>query len=90
MDDQQNAPPLAAVFPAPPPYWQSFTASNLERIAELRGAQKTSAKNYDASKELPLKILDLPTELRWLQPPVPPAEGTYKCFGDQFDVYTNL
>lgn len=87
MDEQQPAPALAAAFPAPPPYWQSFTPTNLERIAELRAAQEPSAKHYNAATELPLRILDLPPELRWLQPPVQPPEGTYRCFGDSFDVY---
>jgi hypothetical protein len=87
MDEQQSAPALSTAFPAPPPYWQSFTPANLERIAELRAAQKPSAKNYNAATELPLRLLDLPPELRWLQPPVQPPEGTYKCFGDSFDVY---
>lgn len=87
MEEQQAAPALATAFPAPPPFWQSFTPENLERIAEFRASQNPINKTYDPATELPLRILDLPPELRCLQPPVQPPEGKYKCFGDFYNVY---
>lgn len=85
MDDAQQPTSLATAFPAPPPFWTSFTPENLERIQSLRATSNiSSSKTEDASKSLPLRILDLPVELRNLQPPEPPADGHFRCFGDQF------
>lgn len=86
MEEQQQAPALATAFPAPPPFWQSFTPENLQRIEDLRAAQSPSAKIYDASVELPLRILELPAELRFLQPPEPITTGKYRVFGEAYDV----
>lgn len=72
---------LAFLFPAPPSFWRSFTPENLERIAELRAAQESTQ-----SESAPIRLLGLPTELRCLQPPELPAEGTYRCFGDVYNV----
>ncbi|EKD13959.1 uncharacterized protein L3040_005430 [Drepanopeziza brunnea f. sp. 'multigermtubi'] len=86
MDEPQQPSSLATAFPSPPPFWTSFTPSNIEQIASLRAAALSSAqaKASDASPKLPLRLLDLPAELRNLQPPEPPADGHYRCFGDQF------
>jgi mediator of RNA polymerase II transcription subunit 7 len=83
----QQQPALAALFPNPPPFWQNFTPENLDRISELRakeGGEK--AKKHDPTKELPVRLLDLPPELRLLQPPEPPANDIYKVFGDNYNV----
>ncbi|KAE8445081.1 hypothetical protein EG329_013796 [Mollisiaceae sp. DMI_Dod_QoI] len=86
MEEPLAAPALATAFPAPPPFWQSFTPDNLERIAELRAAETPSSKTYDPANELPLRILDLPPELRCLQPPEQPTEGKYRSFGELIDL----
>jgi len=88
MEDQQQAPTsLATAFPSPPPFWKSFTPSNTSRIASLRAAELSfSRQPQDPAKEVPVRILDLPAELRNLQPPEPPADGVYRCFGDLFRV----
>ncbi|TVY38259.1 Mediator of RNA polymerase II transcription subunit [Lachnellula subtilissima] len=83
MDDPQPPNPLAAAFPAPPPFWQSFTPENLERISKLRAPQN---RNRREENGLPPRILNLPPELRFLQPPEPPVEGVYRCFGDVFNL----
>ncbi|CZR59919.1 related to MED7-member of RNA Polymerase II transcriptional regulation mediator complex [Phialocephala subalpina] len=90
MEQPQDAPALATAFPAPPPFWQSFTKENLERLKELRAVQTPPSKDYDAAKELPLRILDLPPELRLLQPPDQPADGKYRLYGDIYDLKTPL
>ncbi|KAF8850113.1 MED7-domain-containing protein [Acephala macrosclerotiorum] len=89
MEQPQEAPALATAFPAPPPFWQSFTKENLDRIKELRGVAPTS-KDYDGATGLPRRILDLPPELRLLQPPDQPADGKYRLFGDIYDLNTPL
>jgi len=47
-------------------------------------------KDYDAARVLPIRLLDLPIELRWLQPPEPPSDGKFRCFGDLFDMNNPL
>jgi mediator of RNA polymerase II transcription subunit 7 len=87
MEDQQGDTRLAATFPAPPPFWKEFTEENLNRISELRVAQSgESVKKSDSADALPARILDLPPELRYLQPPEEPAEGIYRSFGDIYNV----
>jgi mediator of RNA polymerase II transcription subunit 7 len=96
MTDQQPSNALAAAFPSPPPFYQHFTPDNLDRIAALRAAQQHEPANAssdtqttlgEASAPSPaLRLLDLPPELRFLQPPEPPADGVYRSFGDKFNV----
>lgn len=81
MAEQHQANPLASAFPTPPPFWQNFTPENIARIAELREAQSSPS-----DPALPIRLLDLPPELRCLQPPEPPADGRYRCFGDIYNV----
>jgi len=90
MDEQQQPSSLAAAFPAPPPFWQSFTPENLTQITSLRAAQSLVSTKTDPAKELPIRLLDLPAELRCLQPPEPPAEGIYRCFGALYNVSWRL
>jgi hypothetical protein len=85
--EEQQASSLAAAFPSPPPFWKSFTPENLTQIAALRSAELSFPRQpQDAAKEVPVRILDLPSELRYLQPPEPPVDGVHRCFGDPFRV----
>lgn len=87
MAEQQPANALGATFPAPPPFFQHFTPGNLERIAELRSAAEAeSKKDHSSADAVPIRLLDLPAELRFLQPPQPPADGTWNCFGGRYFV----
>ncbi|PQE30278.1 hypothetical protein CJF32_00008177 [Rutstroemia sp. NJR-2017a WRK4] len=89
--EQQQSNQAAAAFPAPPFFWQHFTPENVERIEKLRAAQ--SAKQdvtTETSSKLPPRILDLPKELRFLQPPDPPASGRYRSFGSAYTIQDEL
>jgi mediator of RNA polymerase II transcription subunit 7 len=96
MTDQQPSNALAAAFPSPPPFYQHFTPDNLDRIAALRAAQQPETANASSDTQTTigetsapspaLRLLDLPPELRFLQPPEPPTEGVYRSFGDVFNV----
>jgi mediator of RNA polymerase II transcription subunit 7 len=87
MAEQPQPNALAAAFPTPPPFWQHFTPENLDRITELRVVQVGPAsKSLDPATALPIRLLDLPPELRFLQPPEPPADGVYRVFGDVYNV----
>lgn len=85
MADQPQA--HTSTFPTPPQFFQNFTAENISRIEELRAAQ--AGPDYspiDPATALPIRLLDLPPELRFLQPPEPPADGIYRCFGEIHNV----
>lgn len=82
MADQQQGNVQASAFPSPPPFYQHFSEENIARVAVLRAARDTDSSQNDNSP----KELYLPTELQFLQPPDPPAEGTYRSFGDLYNV----
>lgn len=77
---QEEEQQLPTTFPAPPLFFKDFTPENIARIEELRAA-KGQSKAFDPATSLPVRILDLPPELRCLQPPEPPADGLYRCYG---------
>lgn len=88
MADDNPDNVLSATFPAPPPFWKHFTPDNRTRFTELQQqyAADHPAENASASDALPPRIPDVPPELRYLQPPEPPANGKYRNFGDAYDV----
>lgn len=92
MADPQPQQAVASSFPTPPVFYQSFTPENLARIESLRVAQAgVDSKDSGApTSALPIRVFDLPPELRYLQPPQLPADGIYRCFGDQYNVRTNF
>ncbi|KAL8924920.1 MAG: hypothetical protein Q9208_003803 [Pyrenodesmia sp. 3 TL-2023] len=62
---------ISAAFPAPPPFYKSFTPSNLARLSELEQSNPS------------LTSSDLPSDLRNLLPPPPPAPNEeYRIFGE--------
>ncbi|KAG8628939.1 hypothetical protein KVT40_002804 [Elsinoe batatas] len=81
MADQGQAPPIAAPFPNPPPYWKHFTKQNLSRLREHEKSQ--SMVNGDG---VTIDSTPLPEDLRYLVPPEPPADEKYKSFGVQLDL----
>lgn len=93
MADDNPDNVLSATFPAPPPFWKHFTPENRARLKELQDAAKGSSNHDDEgsnSAQQPPRLADLPPELRYLQPPEPPANGKYRSFGDQYDINTPL
>ncbi|OBT55535.1 hypothetical protein VE04_04273 [Pseudogymnoascus sp. 24MN13] len=82
MADQQQGNVQASAFPSPPPFYQHFTEENLARVAILRaGRESDSSQKEDSPKEPELR-----GDLQYLQPPEPPAEGTYRSFGDLYNL----
>ncbi|KAI4190383.1 MAG: hypothetical protein L6R41_000835 [Letrouitia leprolyta] len=71
-----DAPPppaaaISAAFPAPPPFYKSFTSANLAHLSSLQQSSPS------------LTIDDLPPELENLLPPPPPPPNThYRTFGE--------
>lgn len=93
MAEQQQGNSIAAAFPTPPPFYKHFTPENLNHLHQLQRERESSETlNGDeirgkADSPKPASgLLNLPAELRYLQPPEPPASGLYRSFGAQFDV----
>lgn len=80
MADQQQS--ISAAFPAPPPFYKHFTEASLTQLAELRGSLGSVSGSVSGSQKPLHSLLDLPSELQYLQPPVPPSDGKYRSFGE--------
>ena len=85
-------PHTKANFPIPPPFYKHFTQDNIAQLRQIRkektGSQGTGhdeTSNTEQSKDL--DITALPTELRYLVPPPPPADGKWRTFGAQHDLH---
>ncbi|KAI1760031.1 MED7-domain-containing protein [Hypoxylon sp. FL1150] len=85
MEEEQ--PQVSSTWPSPPPFWRSFTTENLTRINELRKQRADDEKLEDASK---IRLHGLPHGLRDLQPPLEPANGEWKVFGDTYRIEDEL
>jgi len=90
-----NPSAISAAFPAPPPFYKSFTPRNLDRLHELLEASNPEDSDPQQSAGKPSQketsiSLSLPPELRCLIPPPPPPEGRYRSFGDVHDVSSSL
>ena len=75
-------------FPDPPPFYKHFTTENLTRLKELEKEaapeddETKPSPSYPATKLTAEQILALPTELRYLIPPEPPADDAeFHVFG---------
>lgn len=87
MADQPQPGTISAAFPAPPPFYKSFTSQNLERLQEHLESSGQPASPATQPTTAPLSaVLSLPPELRNLIPPPPPAEGKYRAFGTLHEV----
>ncbi|KAK6859093.1 MED7 protein-domain-containing protein [Apiospora arundinis] len=83
---------------APAPFYKDFTATNLARLADLKrehaettNPPSSSASDNNATKKedddddtLSQRLTGLPSNLRNLQPPLPPDEGAWRVFGDPY------
>ncbi|TQS34765.1 hypothetical protein Golomagni_04841 [Golovinomyces magnicellulatus] len=92
MEEPQQSHLIAAAFPDPPPFYQYFNPTNLQKLSSLRASRTDSDDASQASNSLPVRFPDLPDELRYLQPPDPPTptEGNFRCFGDVYYVKEEL
>ncbi len=62
---------ISAAFPAPPPFYKSFTPSNLALLSEIKQSNPAITNS------------DLPPDLRnLLPPPPPPPNKEYRTFGE--------
>ncbi|KAF1808032.1 mediator of RNA polymerase II transcription subunit 7 [Eremomyces bilateralis CBS 781.70] len=91
MADEQ---PTVETFPPPPGFYEYFTDANLERLEALKSSladrENTQQDAGASTQQSASDIENLPDELRFLQPPEPPADGKYTCFGAPFDLHEQL
>ena len=87
MAEQQTAA-ISAAFPAPPPFYKAFTASNLAQLKSLKESSTSlpGTQPLSQSQGTTKSLLDLPPELRYLTPPAPPLDGRYRSFGEERSV----
>lgn len=81
-DDDEGL--LLAPFPPPPPFYLHFTTENLEALKDKQEAAALDTLTDDGapSRLTAEQILALPAELRYLIPPLLPADDhEYKVFG---------
>ncbi|KAI9734000.1 MAG: Mediator of RNA polymerase II transcription subunit 7 [Cirrosporium novae-zelandiae] len=83
MDEQQGA--VSTSFPDPPPFYQSFTEDNINRLDDIQKSNQIESKD-ELERWRALRVLDLPSELRLLIPPEPPSSGDYMSFGDHYSL----
>ncbi|KAG6044095.1 hypothetical protein E4U17_000686 [Claviceps sp. LM77 group G4] len=88
MAEQEAHLSLASTFPNPPLFWKDFTPERVARIEELRGAFAGAGGSSGASPVV--RIPGLPEELVKLQPPLEPADGRWRLYGDQYMLDDNL
>lgn len=87
MAEQNQARMLSAAFPTPPPFYKHFTKANVSKLRELgKEATKNKTEGSEEEGQAAIDVLSLPTELRYLIPPEPPADGKYQSFGANYDV----
>ena len=87
MADQPQPGTISAAFPAPPPFYTSFTPQNLERLQEHLDSLGESTSSATQPTTVPIAdIVSLPPEIRNLVPPPPPPEGKYRSFGALHEV----
>ncbi len=75
---------VTAAFPPPPPFWKHFSPANIERLEKLKNEieRQKDDKRKKTWSPTPLRILELPPELRYLVPPEIPTTASYNLFGE--------
>ncbi|KAK7993312.1 PI31 proteasome regulator [Apiospora arundinis] len=96
--EMEDLDQVTSTWPRPPPFYKDFTATNLARLADLKrehaettNPPSSSSDNNNATKKededydiLSQRLTGLPSNLRNLQPPLPPDEGAWRVFGDPY------
>ncbi|KAI1101767.1 MED7-domain-containing protein [Jackrogersella minutella] len=85
--EEEQPQQVSSTWPPPPPFWRDFTPENVARINELRKQQAEIEGVEDSSK---IRLQDPPRELRNLQPPLEPADGVWRVFGDTYRLNDEL
>jgi mediator of RNA polymerase II transcription subunit 7 len=82
--DEEQPEVLSSFFPGPPPFYKHFTAENVAALKQFKADNPSASNDGASSPQLSAsQLLSLPTELRYLVPPEPPAEDhEFRVFGE--------
>lgn len=92
---------ISSAFPAPPPFYKSFTPTNIALLAAARDASHlTAEESFSSTVEgrgeeegeaaAAAAAAEVVGELAHLIPPLPPQDGKYRSFGILHDVCVSL
>lgn len=91
---------ISSAFPAPPPFYKSFTPTNIALLAAARDASHLTAEESFSStvegrgeekgEAAAAAAAEVVGELAHLIPPLPPQDGKYRSFGILHDVCVSL
>ncbi|CAH0051244.1 unnamed protein product [Clonostachys solani] len=84
MAEQEQS--SSSTFPNPPSFWQDFTPENLTRIEQLR----KSFAEANPTRDVPIRLSDIPDSLINLQPPAEPKDGKWRVFGEPLSLDDKL
>lgn len=94
MADQalHQAPTISSTFPNPPEFiWRDFTPDKISRFEELKKTWQEEQPSEVVSAKADVTLIpNLPEDLRHLQPPPEPAEGSWRLYGDFFTLKDEL
>ncbi|KAI1435457.1 MED7-domain-containing protein [Xylaria sp. CBS 124048] len=80
-EQQQQHQQVSSTWPAPPLFWKDFTPSNIARIDQIR---EETAERLGIQDSRNVRLDDLPRQLRNLQPPPEPENGSWRLFGGTY------
>lgn len=86
MAEDGQVPSVSAAFPAPPPFYKSFTKESIERLQQLQSSTGDAFNPLDPVEALIPDVTALPSEIRSLIPPPLPQGGKYYSFSTLNDV----
>lgn len=85
---------ISSAFPAPPPFYKSFTPTNIAllaaRDASHLAAEESFSSTVEGGGEEGEAAAAVVGELAHLIPPLPPQDGKYRSFGILHDVSVTL
>ena len=85
MADEGQPAPISATFPAPPPFYKSFTVDHLNQLqSQLESTGQAPLSTFHPTQPTHGQIPEsssIPAELQNLLPPPIPSDGTYTTFG---------
>lgn len=86
---------ISSAFPAPPPFYKSFTPTNIALLAardasHLKAEESFSSTVEGGGGEEAEAAAAVGGELAHLIPPLPPQDGKYRSFGILHDVCVSL
>ena len=84
MEEEEQAA-VGSAFPAPPPFYQTFTPENIDRLQKHleseKGFSSTTFRTTEPTIGTLPDIASVPSAIRNLVPPPAPQDGTYSLFG---------